>query len=289
MRLSGGLGNQMFQYALGRRLSIAQNVPLKFDVSIYQNPRQYRSYKLFNFTISGSPANSWELYKFLLGKKIPSMKKMYNFMEDRKPYYKRRIVKEANVIFDPNILLVRADVYLDGYWQSEKYFKEIRDILVDEFQLCSPLDIQNEQIIEKIRSTNSVSMHIRRGDYITDKFTAADHGALSLNYYHKAIDVMRNRVSMPLLFIFSDDIVWVKQNLTVDIPSIYVDINSAETDYKDFYLMSLCQHHIIANSSFSWWAAWLSTNSEKKVIAPSQWYLSGQSTQDLIPEEWIKI
>jgi hypothetical protein len=285
VQLNGGLGNQLFQYALGRRMSLDRNTELRFDICAFKG--QNREYKLQHFKVVGSPTSPAEIGEIFRQEKHPLSGIIHGFWEARKPYSPLQIIDEQGHDFDERILKAPNNVFLRGYWQSEKYFKEIKDVLIREIQLKSPLDSQNKQIAQRIEPANSVSVHIRRGDYVNDPAVANVLGPLPLEYYYEAIEIIQASIPNPSLFVFSDDILWAKQNLTVDIPITFVDINTPDTDYEDIHLMSLCKHHIIANSSFSWWGAWLNPKPEKLVVAPKKWFKKEISnTGDLIPSSW---
>jgi hypothetical protein len=287
VQLNGGLGNQLFQYALGRRLSLDKNTDLRFDVNAFKT--QKREYKLHHFNVAGSQANLAEIEFFLWWKKHPQLARIHRFREEHKPYYQRRIIEQQAAGFDKNILKSPDNVYLMGYWQSEKYFKDIAAILIKDLTVTHPLTGQNLELAGDIKSTEAVSLHVRRGDYATDPSTNRRHGTLPLEYYHRAIDLILQRHPNSVFFIFSDDIPWIKDNLGVNSEIVFVDHNSEKTDYEDLRLMSYCQHHIIANSSFSWWGAWLCLNEDKIVVAPKKWFGGQTIPQDLIPENWITI
>lgn len=201
---------------------------------------------------------------------------------------------DRSLRFDPKILDARDGAYLEGFWQSEKYFKEIEDAIRKEFTLKKPLGSTAALWAEKIRAAGtSVSLHIRRGDYVTNSITHSYHGTCSKEYYARAYAEMIRRLGKNPeaveLFIFSDDIPWAKENLSF--PSqIYFVSDDAIPDYEEIALMSICRHHIIANSSFSWWGAWLDASEGKIVIAPEIWNaVRGMDTTDLVPSEWIRI
>jgi hypothetical protein len=147
----------------------------------------------------------------------------------------------------------------------------------------------NAELKEEIGNTNAVSLHVRRGDYVHNSTNAATYEVCSLDYYRASIRHMAERIQQPKFFIFSDDIAWVKNNLKIDFPHHYVDCNHGEESYNDMRLMSLCQHHIIANSSFSWWGAWLNPNREKIVIAPKNWFAIERDTRDLYSAGWMTL
>jgi len=205
-----------------------------------------------------------------------------------RPYYKKLIIRERYFHFDPQIIRKYNYAIFDGYWQSEKYFIDIKNIITEELSLKKKyIDEIEKNLINKIKNNNSVSIHIRRGDYVNDKTTNLHHGTCPLDYYHRAIKIILANNKKSIFFIFSDDIDWVKKNLKLLHPSFFI---SGNKDYEDLFLMSLCKHNIIANSSFSWWAAWLNNNPNKTVAAPKKWFNNPhQNTKDLIPKPWIKI
>jgi hypothetical protein len=287
VQLNGGLGNQLFQYALGRRIALERNTALRFETSAFRFQR--REYKLDHYYVKGSLADDKEVQRFLRWEYDPRLRYIYKLYSASKPYYRKIIVDEQSVPFDENILKVPKDVFLRGYWQSEKYFSEINNSLSEDLVVKIPLTGLNLEMSEKIKSCLAVSLHIRRGDYATDSVTNQTHGMLPLEYYQAAINLILCLFPAATFFLFSDDIPWVKKNLHIKSPHFYVDHNAEKTDYEDLRLMSFCKHHIIANSSFSWWGAWLCQNPDKKVVAPKRWYRIEIDTRDLLPEEWIKL
>jgi hypothetical protein len=290
VRLVGGLGNQMFQYAAARRIASVHDVPLKLDISWFESDH-LRAYKLEHLHINAAIASPDDIARTKGRWCTPGIAgRAARFAERLKPYYRRSWVRQRHLYFDPNILRVPHTVYLDGYWQSEKYFRDIEHILRQEFTIKSAIDPQNEAMARKIRQTNSVSLHIRRGDYVSNVQTHQLHGVCSLEYYTAAVEKLGGTVEKPHFFVFSDDPQWAQQNLKLEYPVTFVTCNDADKDYEDLRLMSLCQHHIIANSSFSWWGAWLCTNPEKIVIAPQKWFnTTEQDTRDLIPAAWHRL
>ena len=216
-------------------------------------------------------------------------------MKIEKKLYRLGLFTVNNILYEKNeftldtAVLNKKSLYLDGYWQTYKYFENIREILLEEFSLKEELNLENRNILNKIKSRNSISLHIRRGDYITNSHTSNVHGACSIHYYMEAIEYINRRIDSPVYFIFSDDIQWVKENLEFNNEKVYVDINDGETAYCDLELMKNCQHNIIANSTFSWWGAWLNINKEKIVITPKKWMNIKRDFSGLIPIGWIKI
>jgi hypothetical protein len=186
--------------------------------------------------------------------------------------------------------LTGRGLYLQGYWQSERYFEKHADALRKEFAFRNTTTGRNEELADQIRQGISVSLHIRRGDYASDPKTLAYHGLCEPEYYFRAIEYMRGHVPKFRLFAFSDDPQWVAGTLKSRYPEmVVVDHNPGDQSHNDMLLMSLCDHHIIANSSFGWWGAWLNPDTYKIVIAPRKWFANGHSTADLIPENWFRL
>ncbi|MCR4313209.1 MAG: alpha-1,2-fucosyltransferase [Candidatus Roizmanbacteria bacterium] len=288
VKLQGGLGNQMFQYAVGRHLSYINSDVLKLDVTSFKDDSK-RNYSLDCFGFLQDFATKKEIGWFKKYQRKPG--KLW-FLYNRLFEDKTKYIQERQFHFDSHILKLKPPVYLDGYWNTEKYFRDIRDIILKDFQIKNPLSGKNKEVSEKITHVNSVSIHVRRGDYANDPKTNIVHGTLGNEYYNQAFSLIKNNVKNPQLFIFSDDIEWVRKNILLPFPATYVDWNNDKTAFEDLRLMSLCKHHIIANSSFSWWGAWLSENPNKIVIGPSKWFNTKKSstdTIDVIPDSWIKI
>jgi len=266
VKLIGGLGNQMFQYAAARRMAYFHKTTLKLDISAF-NWYKLRTYSLNHFNIMENIANPTEVANF-----------------------KGRIIKEKFFDFNPNETTATENIYLDGYWQNEKYFSGIEDIMRMEFRVKYNLYGKNKELAAYIRECPSVSIHIRRGDYVTDPITNAAHGVCTLDYYHRCINKLLDKVKNPHFFIFSDDPDWVAKNLDLDFPTTLVVHNGIERDYEDMRLMSMCQHNIIANSSFSWWGAWLNANPDKLIFAPRQWFQNEAiDASDIIPSGWQRV
>lgn len=285
VHLIGGLGNQMFQYAVGRRLAHHHNTDLFLDVTGFAS-YALRKYELGVFRINATITPPDML------KRVPFLQKDIIRLGIRKRFAGETVfqyIKEKIPDFQEEILSLPDNIYLEGYWQSEKYFSEIVDILRKEFLFVNSPSAINQELLKKIKGCNSVSLHIRRGDYVSNPKTKETHGVLGIDYYMRALYLMEEKVKDPQIFVFSDDIPWVRENLKTDLPLHFIDYNGVEKNYEDLRLMSNCKHHIIANSSFSWWGAWLNQNQEKIVIAPKRWF-NDQSidSKDLIPNEWIK-
>lgn len=286
VKLQGGLGNQMFQYAIGKNIEQHNNnADFKLDITAFKDDHQ-RKYALECFNVVQKIATPKEISMFLKYKtKIGKFWSWYN----RLIADKTRYIQERQFNFEPLLLSLKKSAYLDGYWQTEKYFKDIEEIIRKDFTLKNKPSVEAENWIKKMEKCNSVSIHIRRGDYISNQKTNQFHGTCSLEYYREAISLISQKISAPVFFIFSDDMVWVKNNLKIDYPTSYISDNKIP-DYEEMIIMSNCKHNIIANSTFSWWGAWLNNNPNKTVITPKKWFTAKKmNTVDLIPKSWISI
>jgi Glycosyl transferase family 11 len=288
VKLIGGLGNQMFQYSLGQHLAIKNNSTLKLDLQGFKDYK-LRNYDLSCFNILENIATSNDLSDVILPsnrliRKVGKCIKVKLNVVQQIQY-----IKESIFNFQPEILNLGDNIYLEGYWQSEKYFSDIKDVIIKEFTVKNRPDPINESFIEEIAGCESVSIHIRRGDYVSNPTTNKFHGFLGLDYYQRAIKLMLEKVDNPHFFVFSDDPGWANKNIKTDASITYIKHNNAK-NYEDMRLMSTCKHQIIANSSFSWWGAWLNKNPEKIVLAPEKWFNdSSINTDDLILDSWIRI
>lgn len=286
VRLMGGLGNQLFQYAAARRVAWVNNVPLKLDVSSFA-ANNFRKYSLEHFDIAGHIASPQEIARFNKSRSKRVIRLASRLVNKLRPYHERPVIRERHFYFDPNMLKVSGQVYLDGYWQSEKYFKDIEEVIRREFKVKHRFDKANEQVANSIMNTESVSLHVRRSDYVLDTQVNQVHGVCPLDYYYAAIQALTKFVVNPHFFIFSDDPQWAKGNLKLSHPVTFVTHNNADKDYEDLRLMTICKHHIIANSTFSWWGAWLCEHPAKMVFAPKIWFRTDKrNTKDLIPDSW---
>ena len=288
VNILGGLGNQMFQYAFAYSLVQKKKSVVKLDISSFET-YDLREYELdlFKVTLGIATADECNSLKYkqenLLQKKIRKLRKTSTPFANS--YY-----KEPHFNFDEKVYEHRNNSYFEGYWQSEKYFLKFREDLLQEFTLKKELHSQSKEYQKKILSTKSVSLHIRRGDYVSNAHTNSVHGTCDLEYYKKAVSDIQKNVQHPHFFIFSDDLPWAKENLDFIINITFVDVTEDIPDHEEMILMSQCQHNIIANSSFSWWGAWLNQNSEKIVIAPEKWFTDTSiNTNDLIPSSWTRL
>ncbi|RFZ95596.1 alpha-1,2-fucosyltransferase [Mucilaginibacter conchicola] len=273
-KLQGGLGNQLFQYAVGRHLALKNNAQLKFDLSFYGVPENasFRPFELGSFQLASTVTpknNRWNYQLKRLAGKLGLIK----------------LITERNTSYNQSVLAAKGNVYLEGYWQSERYFAAISDTIRHDLTFPEPVPEDRLEIIDQIKKNLSVAVHIRRGDYVKLS-NYVDLG--ESDYYKKAVDLISSKLDNIVYFIFSDDIDWVKQNIHLQGNCVYVE--KSENALVDLQLISLCQHQIIANSSFSWWGAWLNKNPTKTIIAPNRWFSDPQiNTSDIIPSGWIKI
>ncbi|MGY6276301.1 alpha-1,2-fucosyltransferase [Methylomonas sp. MgM2] len=284
----GGLGNQMFQYAFAYAQSQNRNTTLKLDTTSFQN-EELRKYMLNKYNINSQIASPAEISLLKYELESTLQRTIRNIKRLPRPfsstYYQERCFE-----FDKGALKRTGDIYFNGYWQSEQYFCKYRNNLLHQFTLSRPINHKTKLYFDNISSCESISLHIRRGDYVYNTKTNNIHGTCSLAYYGDAISFISPRIENPFLFIFSDDLRWAKENLVIDSPVTFIELKHEDRDCDEMFLMSQCKHNIIANSSFSWWGAWLNQNPGKIVIAPKRWFRdTAISTDDLIPESWIRI
>lgn len=291
VKLIGGLGNQLFQYAAGRALASYHKTQLALDTGylklISNGEYTQRKFELDRFNINASLANEGVLknFDFDQNKYISRLKKISPGL------FSKMIFNEHHFNFHSEFLRLPKDTYLNGYWQSEKYFNSFREKLLSEITLKEPLFPAALLIDKRIGEVNAVSLHVRRGDFVSLKSANHFHGYLETDYYKAALEQIKNKVTDPVFFIFSDDLDWCKKNFDFIEQREFVDgkANGISTQ-EELILMSRCNHNIIANSSFSWWGAWLNQNKSKTVIAPKNWFADKKiNTNDLIPANWIKI
>lgn len=285
----GGIGNQMFQYAAGRSLALATNQKHVLDLSDFTKYRLHNGFELsrvFNINVEHADAVAMKgMLKWRGGVLVKKMLRQHQFAFLRGA----RFVVEPSFNYWTEFESLGGNCYLNGYWQSEQYFKLIEQTVRQDFTFRTPLTGRNADLAIEIARGRSISLHVRRGDYVSDAKTGQVMDVCSLDYYRDAINYVATRVTQPVFYIFSDDIEWAKQNLKLNFASVYIDHNRQTESYRDMQLMSLCQHQIMANSSFSWWGAWLNLNVDKIVVAPQCWFRNGYNTEDLIPRTWVQL
>jgi len=286
-KITSGLGNQLFQYAMAKNLALRSNTSLYLDLSYFKYTYATdtpRTYKLSFFNICPNHFDHSPLFYFAKATKLFPNRTF-------KPIFE--LIKERQFNFDPDVLNTKSlCVTLDGFWQSEKYFDENSELIRKElvFKPNSEADFITYQ--RKINTTETpISIHIRRGDYVNHPEFSEKFGFVGLDYYQRAVDYVREHTPRHRFFIFSDDVEWVRYNFQLGDEAVYVQNVSENGDVSDLQLMSLCHHHIIANSSFSWWGAWLNPRKDKVVVAPKQWYKNQPTwdTKDLLPATWIRL
>ena len=290
IRLSGGLGNQLFQYALARSLKDRSGFDVKIDIDFLKSPQEgltRRDFLLDKFNISIDTPDESDMRKMGAPEFSSSIiNKIFKIKEFIVPFLYKKVIYDNNFVFDKRILNLRDSKYLMGNWLSPKYFQDIRDIILGEIILKEELSEEVKKVLNEIKNFNSVSVHIRRGDYLKyPKF-----GLCPADYYKEAVEYFKKNTANPTFFIFSDDMDYVRKNLYFPENTRYVS-DSNIRDYEELVLMSKCSHNIIANSSFSWWGAWLNQNTAKIVVAPKAWRADGKNIDDYVPDElgWIKM
>lgn len=291
--LRGGLGNQLFQYATGRAHAIRTESDLFIDTSRLERERSpnvaKRSLHIDAFDLSEhymERTSTFDVGSDLF-ERIPRL------FASVTPRLATRLfnlyVEDDPQEFDPGVLELPGDITLNGYWQSEQYFDEYADTLRDEITVSTPPRGKNETWYDRIQDANSVSVHIRRGDYVSLGY------ALPRVYYRTALDQIHRKTGADTLFFFSDDMAWVREHSQGLLPERgdldvnYVECNDGETAHEDLRLMRSCDHHVIANSTFSWWGAWLDKTESKHVIAPASWFDTPVDQLDIIPDRWTTV
>lgn len=280
-QLTGGLGNQMFQYAATKAQAF------RLDTDLYLDKTHFLTTPLGKKNL-----RQYELSHFCLDEKFkkPALHWIKKYFKVKQVYFGFETFKEKHVEVDPLFFDVKDNTYIEGVFQSEQYFKDFEAQIRADFSFKAQPISKNLELLEKIKTVNAVSLHVRRGDYVNNPETLKGHGVCGLDYYNKAIEIIAERVENPYFFLLSDDIEWVTENLKLAYPFEVINHNKGEKSYEDMRLMSNCKHHIIANSSFSWWGAWLNGNTDKIVVAPEQWFKNPNwNSKDIIPKSWVKI
>lgn len=281
--ICGGLGNQMFHYAAGLALAEHHHTTVGInDWPMKTREVGARENFLVRFNISGKIVSSEEQKSVKRTKWQAFCWKHLNFLAD---YRNIKVYDEPFVTFNRRFFNLPDGVFLQGYFFTEKYFVRIADKIRKEFTLKDEYNIIPSDLLSRVENSNSVSIHFRRGDYVAQKALNKAFGVPGEEYYRPAIEYIKDRIREPKFFIFSDDLPWVKENFKLE-GAEYVSL----LDYEELVLMSKCKHNIVANSSFSWWAAWLNSNSEKIVIAPRRWYRWWRlNCKDIVPSNWVRL
>lgn len=284
IRVWGGIGNQMFQYALYKEYQ-SRGIETKLDISFFEKKSIHNGYELQEmFHINDGIYASKKECSQLAFYKVNKLSRLLIRIIPRKTCY--TVLKEKENGYDEKVLNY-SNCYLEGYFQSEKYFSNIEAAIRNSFIFRKEKDDNVKEWEKCIENAgqNSVSIHVRRGDYTTGG--TKEKLLCDTAYYEKAIEYIENSVDNPIFFIFSDDIEWCK-NKFLNLKCYYVTGNKGVSSAWDMYLMSCCTHNIIANSSFSWWGAWLNGNDRKIVIAPKEWS-SDKKFTEIIPNSWVEI
>tara|TARA_R110001599_G_scaffold11371_1_gene54247 strand:- start:7172 stop:8005 length:834 start_codon:yes stop_codon:yes gene_type:complete len=272
-KVIGGLGNQMFQYAIAHSIALENSVDFKLDISEFETYELF-SYRLNEFNISGDISSEQDI-KAVVGKNTflrGILKRLglgNHFIERERTIYDSSVFKKGNL-------------YLEGYWQNELYFSKYRKSILKAFTPKCSFSGQTIRYGEKIKSTKSVSVHIRRGDYLKHD----EIGVLPLSYYQKAIIFLQSKEPNSIFYFFSNDIAWCKESFKDIDNTVFID--DTESEIADLWLMSQCESNIIANSSFSWWGAWLNQNPNKVIISPTRWMIDNPKNHKWVPDEWLQ-
>lgn len=286
IRLLGGLGNQMFQYAAARAVAIQNNALLRLDLSWFGTDPD-RQFALAPFNIQAEtfvdkdslPSTGWT------ARMHQRVKRRLKWSKDGVPVF-----SEKSFGYDAAIQRLRAPISLDGYFQSERYFSPIRDQIAKDFRLRADPAGKTQEMLDRIANVDAICLHIRRGDYVSNAAANAYHGTCSLDYYRSGLSLAAAGLAKPHCFVFSDDPAWVRHHFQADVPMTQVDIHGTHEAHEDLRLMAACKRFVIANSSLSWWGAWLGSQNDKLVVAPKRWFQdTGKDTRDLIPADWRRV
>jgi hypothetical protein len=287
-RLQGGLGNQLYQYAAGRSLADFLSRPLLLDARTIRPEAPVRHYDLGAFRIREQFVSGLEAFRTRWVGSVRAGRVFKTMFAGARSY---KYIRDREEGFDEGIFADHAGpIVLHGYWQSYRYFERIADELRNEVVFRADPDPSSAALLRDIESSDSVCVHVRRGDYVSNPAFKAALGACGVEYYDCALGIIVARVARPTFYLFSDDLDWAKANLHVPGPLVPVDHNKGRSDVEDLRLMSRCRHFVIANSSFSWWGAWLGRDRGGTVVAPSRWFNSDKTpATDRIPPGWIRV
>jgi hypothetical protein len=289
VKIMGGLGNQMFQQAFAYAVSRNTPMPVLLDATYYQQ-HHLRRYALEAFTGSFPTAHPDQLSQVMYREESLLARIYRRLRRKARAPASERIYRETSLAFDGRALKPQAPAYYEGYWQSERYFAIHRSELLRLFRLRQPLSQPAAGLLQQMQQVHSVSLHVRRGDYANNPEVTRVHGILPLSYYESAAQLITRKSPSPHFFIFSDDLPWTRQHLDFLPSRTFVELPPGTPDVEEIYLMASCRDNIVANSSFSWWGAWLNPNPTKVTIAPGQWFSDERKTaSDLIPETWLRL
>lgn len=280
VRLTGGLGNQLFQYALGRTLALRHGVPLALDLAAY-TPANPRVYELGDLAIAALTATAVQVAQIRGGG-------LARVADRLRPLHRRRWIRDARRSFDPRVLRAGPRVYLQGFWQSPRYFETAEGVLRRELVLRRPAG-RTAELAGAAGAANSVSVHVRRGDYATDPGARRVHGLCPPAYYEEALALVASRHGTQHVFVFSDDVDWVRAHVRLPEPVTWVS-GMGLSPAQELAVMSACRHHVISNSTFGWWGAWLDPRPAALVVAPRRWFADPTRTAgDLLSPAWVRL
>jgi hypothetical protein len=291
--LMGGLGNQLFQYAAGLALARARGAPLMLDVAAFARAAEPRRYMLDQYAIAATPfplplrirrkkriATAFPTWREIRSAPGTALGRLLS----AHAWHALPLVTEDGFDDDVRALPAGSGAYLAGYWQSERYFAAIAAELRETFRRPRQVDARNSAWLARMGAATSLCIHVRRGDYLHADF-AAVHGVCAADYYERALTLVRARVPQATVFVFSDAPEWARAH----VEGVVVDANGPDQAAQELMLMAACRHHVIANSSLSWWAAWLAASPDQVVVAPTPWFADGRPTPDLLPKGWVTL
>jgi hypothetical protein len=282
-----GMGNQMFQYAMAKALADRLGARLLLDLSAFAHEPP-RPYALSHFAIRAGSASADEIRALRPESLLSRAARAAGLRPRQRPrvntptyFYETKFYH-----YDPQVESLRAPIYLDGFWQSARYFERIKSELAEDFAIASPIDPGNVALLERVRSVEAICVHVRRGDYQTD----AIFHLLPLSYYEQAAELMRERVRAPVFVVFSDEPAWAHEHLRLPGEVIWTFDHGQRSAIEDMRLMLACKHFVIANSTFSWWPAFLSQHPTKVVVRPTRWFTNETWDADELREDsWISL
>ncbi len=286
-QLMGGLGNQMFQYAIARAIALRHQAAVCLDVSLLDGAQPEittRKYGLGEFNVAVVDLDPSVVQRMAERRGVLGV--LQRVRDRYGPVHSRRMIYETRQTFDARLLGAEPPVYLSGYWQSEQYFIDVESIIRNDFTLGRPLSRTAERYRNEMRM-NSVSIHVRRGDYARNPAITKVHGLVPVDYYRAA--TARIGGDNPTAFIFSDDLAWARENLHLGVATVFVDLNGDGTEHDELQLMASCTHHVIGNSTFGWWGAWLGERPETSVVAPRKWFVDPAFKTDIVPQRWLRV
>lgn len=284
VRIYEGLGNQLFQYAYARAISLSKEQKVFLDIretGSMDSERELtsRKYELENFRIRLPVCtNVRHFYPYLNSFKATGMMKKLSEYQ----WFPYKYFSEDDPLYDRNLLDLKGNWYLQGWFQDSRYFQKYADIIRKELTPRKKIKISFE-LKNILQLNNTVSVHIRRSDFKESR------NELPVTYYYNAINYIREMIADPFWIVFSDDISWVKENINFGKNCYFVSGKEKLQDYEELIVMSCCRNHIIANSTYSWWGAWLGRNDDKIVVGPNKWFLRRKYSTKVIPKEWIQV